>query len=101
MTADARLEYRLGDVDAQQVMLAWLDPIEFLREDSECLLDRRLHHDVQVDARLWDFFDHLISSTHLQLLRGSAREAWVPQALSDVRQLSDVIRLVEGEEREF
>src|SRR5919108_370534 len=31
----------------------------------------------------------------------SAREAGVPKALSDVRQLPDVIRLVKGEEREF
>jgi hypothetical protein len=35
MTSDAGLEYRLGDLDAQQVMLAWLNAIEFLREDPE------------------------------------------------------------------
>jgi hypothetical protein len=39
MIPDARLEYRLGDRDAEHVVRAWLNAIEFLRENSERPLD--------------------------------------------------------------
>src|SRR5262245_40330346 len=61
MAADARLEHRLGDVDAEQVVLAWFDAIELVRECSECPLDWCVHNDSQVHAclRLRDRFDHM------------------------------------------
>src|SRR5262249_44562759 len=65
MTAHAPLEHGLGDLDAEDVVFAWLNAIEFLREDSERPLDRRLHYDLHVDACLLDIFHHLTSSSPL------------------------------------
>jgi hypothetical protein len=46
VAARARLEHRLGDIDAEQVVLARLDPAEVLREDGEGALERRRHDDL-------------------------------------------------------
>jgi hypothetical protein len=53
VSAHARLEYRLGDRDAQHVVLAGLDTVEFLREDPERARNRRLHDGLDTDARLF------------------------------------------------
>jgi hypothetical protein len=46
VTADARLEHGLRDGRAHQVVLAWLEVAEALREDREGPLDRRVHDDL-------------------------------------------------------
>jgi hypothetical protein len=46
VAARARLEHGLGDVDAEHVVLARLDPVEVLREHAERALDRRLHDEL-------------------------------------------------------
>src|SRR5687767_8647944 len=62
VTAHARFEHRLGDLDAEQVVFAWLDAIELLGEDAERLVDRRIHDDLRVNARGFDSFEHLINA---------------------------------------
>src|SRR5262245_44227883 len=62
VTAHARPEHRLGDLDGKQIVLARLDAIEFLREDAERPLDRRIYDNLRVNARGIGFPDHLISS---------------------------------------
>src|SRR5262245_9307714 len=61
MAADARLEHRLGDLDPEQVVLAWFDAIEFVGERSERPLDWCVHDDVQLHTCLCllDCFDHV------------------------------------------
>src|SRR5262249_43495341 len=61
MAADPRLEHRLGDIDAEQVVLAWFDASEFVRERSERPRDWCVHDDLYVHAglRLLDRFDHV------------------------------------------
>src|SRR5215212_11928772 len=51
VSADARLEDRLGDVDREHVVLARLEVAEAVGEDGERPLDRRLHDDLVADRR--------------------------------------------------
>src|SRR5918996_2215661 len=62
MTAHARLEHRLGNLDAEHVVLAWFDAIELLREDSERPLDGRRDDDLRVYGRLLRLRRHETSS---------------------------------------
>ena len=45
MTADARLEHSLGDLDTEHVVLSRLEATEVLGEHAKRILDRRVHDD--------------------------------------------------------
>jgi hypothetical protein len=62
VAADARLEHRLGDVDAEHVVLARLDPVEVLDEHGERALDRGFDDDRRPDGRLLCLRAHETSS---------------------------------------
>ena len=51
MPAHVGLEYRLGDRDGEQIVLARLEVAELLGEDGERALDRGVDDDVVLDVR--------------------------------------------------
>jgi len=51
-TAGAGLEHRLGDIDAEHVVIPRLDLVELLSEDGKRALDRRLDDDMRPDGAL-------------------------------------------------
>jgi putative transposase len=58
----ARLEHRFRDLDAEYVVLAWLDAVELLREHPERAFDRHRHDDVHPYRRLPRIDAHPASS---------------------------------------
>src|ERR1700733_2718966 len=60
--ADARLEDGLGNLDAQDVVLAWLDPRKVPDEHSKGTLDRHINDDLRPDRGLLGLGAHLSSS---------------------------------------
>jgi hypothetical protein len=63
VAALARLEVRLGDLDAEQVVLARLERAKALREDRERALERRLDEDLVADGRRFCWCGHETSSS--------------------------------------
>ena len=52
MAADVRLEHRLDDSRAEQVVLRWLEIAEAVGEDAEGTVDVFINHDLLANDRL-------------------------------------------------
>src|SRR6185436_12120998 len=74
--AGAGLEDRLGDVDAEHVVLSRLDLVHLLGEHAERAVDRRLDGDLLPDRRRSGLRGHAISSLSCSTTSLKVASAW-------------------------